>query len=80
MYIKNQVPFRPNKLRIVSLNLLTDSIFVILLLSLLHSLMECEKKRFLKYFGSCRNWLNFIVLLSKLNMLLHEQHYGKFED
>ena len=43
MYIKNQVPFRSNKVKIVILNLLNDSIFLILSLSLLHSLMQYGK-------------------------------------
>ena len=44
MYIKNRVPFEPNK--VVTLNLLIDFIFLILSLSLLHSLIQYGKNEF----------------------------------
>ena len=43
---KTEFPLGLMKLRIVALNLLTGSIFLILLLSLLHSLIQYGKREF----------------------------------
>ena len=46
MYTKNRVPFKLIKLRIITLNLLIDSVFLILLLSLLLSIIHNGKNEF----------------------------------
>ena len=45
MYIKNRVPFRPNKVTNCYFKFI-DSIFLILTLSLIHSLMQYRKNEF----------------------------------
>ena len=60
--MNSQLPSGLKTLRIFTLNLLIDSIFIAFSLSLLYSLRQYGKKekRILKHFVSYRNWLYFI--------------------
>ena len=79
MYIKNQVSFRPNKVKNCYFKF-TDWLYIsnfVVEFTLFHNTIW--KKWILKHFGSCRNW-SYSVLLSELYTLLHYHHYDKFED
>ena len=76
---KNEFALDLKKLRIVTLNLLIDSIFLILSLSLLHSLIQYGKNEFSNTLVLALIGL-ILFCVVELVTLFHKKHYDKFED